>query len=218
MVGDEEWRLVTDERRQTAAHGLGLTSLEEHMTRWWVLGVIWGLMIAGTASATEQAAPRPDIVEMQGAPMEAGMDLSRLGRILKRAAPDVKWQEGTWELVMEGTKVIVIADQDHNRMWVIAPVADAGQVTPEVLRRMMEANFTSALDVRYAIFQGMVWAAFLHPLDSLIEQELRSALNQVATLVKTTGTTYSSSGSSSGPKFGGSPVERNGDGKEEGKR
>jgi len=27
-------------------------------------------------------------------------------------------------------------------------------VTPEVLRRMMEANFTSALDVRYAMFQG----------------------------------------------------------------
>lgn len=205
MVGDEECKLATER--------LWLTSLEEHMTRWWVLGVIWGLMIAGTASATEQAAPWPDIVEMQGAPVEAGMDLARVGRILKRAAPDVKWQEGTWELVMEGTKVIVIADQAHNRLWVTAPVADAGQVTPEVLRRMMEANFTTTMDVRYAIFQGMVWAAFLHPLDSLIEQELRSALNQVATLVKTTGTTYSS-----GLKFGGSPVKGEGYGKEEGER
>lgn len=147
------------------------------MKRWWPLGIIGGLMIAGTASATEQAAPRPDIVGMQGAPVEAGMDLARLGRILKRAAPDVTGQEGSWELVMGGTKVIVIADQEHNRMRVIAPVADAGQVTPEVLRQMMEANFTGALDVRYAMFQGVVWAAFLHPLDSLTERELRSALN-----------------------------------------
>lgn len=214
MVGDEEWRLATDERGQTAAHSLGLTSLEEHMTRWWVLGVIWGVMIAGTASATEPATPRPEIVEMQGVPVEAGMDLSRFGTILKRAAPDVKWQEGSWDLVMEGTKVMVIADQEHNRMWVTAPVADAGQVTPEVLRRMMEANFTTAMDVRYAIFQGRVWAAFLHPLDSLTEQELRSALNQVVTLVKTTGTTYSSSGL----KFGGSPVKGDGYGKEEGEK
>lgn len=190
MVGDEEWRLATDERRPTAAHGLGLTLLEKHMKRWWVLGVIWGVMLAGTARATEQATPRPDIVEMQGAPVEAGMDLSRFGTILKRAAPDAKWQEGSWDLVMEGTKVMVIADQEHNRMRVITPVADADQVTPEVLRRMMEANFTTALDVRYAIFQGRVWAAFLHPLDSLTERELRSALNQVVTLVKTTGTLH----------------------------
>ncbi len=184
------------------------------MTRWWVLGVMWGLMIAGTASATEQATPPPDIVEMQGAPVEPGMDLSRLGRILKRAAPDVKGQEGSWELVMEGTKVMVMANQGHNRMRVIAPAADAGQVTPEVLRRMMEANFTSALDVRYAMFQGVVWAAFLHPLDSLTEREFRSALNQVVTLVKTTGTTYSSAGL----KFGGTPVKGDGYGKEEGER
>lgn len=184
------------------------------MKRWWVLGVIWGVMIAGTASAAEQATPRSDIVGMQEAPVEAGMDLSRLGRILKRATPDIKGQEGSWELVMEGMKVMVIADQEHNRMRVIVPVADAGQVTPEVLRRMMEANFTSALDVRYAMFQGVVWAAFLHPLDSLTERELRSALNQVVTLVKTTGTIYSSSGL----KFGGSPVKGDGYGKEEGER
>lgn len=109
---------------------------------------------------------------------------------------------------------MVIANQEHNRMRVIAPAADADQVTPEVLRRMMEANFTSALDVRYAMFQGVVWAAFLHPLDSLTERELRSALSQVVTLVKTTGITYSSSGL----KFGGSPVKGDGYGKEEGER
>jgi hypothetical protein len=45
-----------------------------------------------------------------------------------------------------------------------------------------------------------VWAAFLHPLDSLTARELRSALDQVVALVKTTGATYSSSGLT----FGGS--------------
>lgn len=170
------------------------------MWRWRLGGAILGLMITGTAVATEHQIPQPDVSPGQGVKAETGMNLSRLGEILETAVSGVKGRDGFWEMEISSVKVLVIADQEHNRMRVIAPAADADQVGPEVLRRMMEANFTSTLDARYAIFQGMVWAAFLHPLDTLTERELRSALNQVVTLIKTTGSTYSSSGL----KFGGS--------------
>ncbi|MFQ5882527.1 MAG: hypothetical protein ACE5I9_08670 [Candidatus Methylomirabilales bacterium] len=170
------------------------------MGRWWLIGVIVGLMITGGPIAAEQETPQPDIPSGKGAKVEAVMDLTRLGKILKAAVPGAKGQDGFWQMAIEGVNVMVVADQEHNRMRVIAPAAKVDQVGPTVLRRMMEANFTSALDVRYGIFQGVIWAAFLHPLDSLTERELRSALDQVVTLVKTTGTTYSSSGLT----FGGS--------------
>ena len=57
---------------------------------------------------------------------------------------------------------------------------------------MLEANFHSALDGRYAISNGMVYAAYIHPLSPLRPEEVRSALRQVAELGKTFGTTYSS--------------------------
>ncbi len=170
------------------------------MEKWCLVGSIVGLAIAGGIAAAEQEIPRPDIPSGEPPQVEALMDLTRLGQILKMEVPGAKGGNGFWEMVIEDVQVTVIADQTHNRMRVIAPAARADQVDPPVLHRMMEANFSSALDVRYGIFKGVVWATFLHPLDSLTARELRSALNQVTTLVKTTGTTYSSSGLT----FGGS--------------
>ncbi|MBW2687239.1 MAG: hypothetical protein JRE19_15185 [Deltaproteobacteria bacterium] len=56
------------------------------------------------------------------------------------------------------------------------------------------ANFHSALDARYAISGEWLYSIYLHPLESLSDGELRSAVSQVVMLVKTYGTTYSSAG------------------------
>ncbi|MFQ5848891.1 MAG: type III secretion system chaperone [Candidatus Methylomirabilales bacterium] len=176
-------------------------ALEERiMGKRWLISIIVGLGVAGCAGTANTALPPSRVSSAEAPRGEAAMDLSRLGRILKASVPEVNGRDGFWEMRIEGVNVTVIADETHNRMRVIAPAADAVQVNPAILGRMMEANFTSALDVRYGIFKGVVWAAFLHPLDSLTARELRSALNQVVTLVKTTGSTYSSSGLT----FGGS--------------
>ena len=96
---------------------------------------------------------------------------------------------------------MVLTDESHNRMRVIAPAAEVKQIDPEVLMKMMEANFVAALDARYAVFKGIVWAAFIHPLDSLSERDLISGLKQVTALVKNTGTTFSSSKLHFGPSY-----------------
>ena len=56
----------------------------------------------------------------------------------------------------------------------------------------MAANFHTALDGRYATSEGVLYAAFIHPLSPLTEEELASALRQVAALARNFGTTYSS--------------------------
>jgi hypothetical protein len=132
---------------------------------------------------------------------EESMTNARLEEILRRLEPGLKGGDGRWQMMREGIPVMVMTDETQNRMRIIAPAAEVKQVDPEVLMKMMEANFVAALDARYAVFKGIVWAAFIHPLDSLVERDLMSGLKQVTTLVKTTGTSYSSSELHFGPSY-----------------
>lgn len=151
------------------------------------------LLMAGVSLAEERKGLRP----------EEPMTNARLERILKTVEPNIKGGNGQWQIVRDGVPVMILTDESHNRMRVIAPAAEVKDVDQQILMRMMEANFATALDVRYAVFQGIVWAAFIHPLDSLRERDLVSGLQQVITLVKTTGTTFSSSGLQFGPSYQG---------------
>ena len=56
------------------------------------------------------------------------------------------------------------------------------------------ANFHTALDTRYAIADGVIYSAFIYPLGSLTEEDLRSAIKQVTKARNTFGTEYSSGG------------------------
>jgi hypothetical protein len=80
----------------------------------------------------------------------------------------------------------------HDRMRIVAPIGPEAQLTDQQRKRILEANFHSALDVRYATSNGLVYAAYIHPLSPLRREEIQSALRQVAEPVKTFGTTYSS--------------------------
>ena len=71
------------------------------------------------------------------------------------------------------------------------PIADANELEEEVLYRMLQANFESALDARYAIAQGLVWVAYIHPLSSVTETDLVLALAQTYNAAATFGTSYS---------------------------
>ncbi len=155
----------------------------------WFLPV---LLLAATANPAE---------DRENLKSQEPMTNVRLERILKSAEPSTKGSNGRWEMVRDSVPVMVLTDESHNRIRVVAPAADVKQVDQQVLMKMMEANFASALDARYAIFGSIVWATFIHPLDSLRERDLISALRQVTTLVKTTGTTFSSSELQFGPSY-----------------
>jgi hypothetical protein len=99
---------------------------------------------------------------------------------------------GVVQFEYESVPMMAISDPRHDRMRIIAPVARYGEVSREQLDSMMEANFHTALDARYGVSRGVVYAAFLHPLSSLDTSGVQSALEQVANLALTYGKTYSS--------------------------
>jgi len=54
------------------------------------------------------------------------------------------------------------------------------------------ANFHTALDIKYAISDDVLWSAFIHPLRELTVAQVKDALSQVYYANITFGTTYTS--------------------------
>ncbi len=155
----------------------------------WFLSLL--LLAARASTASDERESKP----------EEPMTSAALERILKTMEPKTKGSSGRWEMLRDGVPVLIWGNESHNRMRAMAPVTEVKRVDQEILVRMMEANFATALDARYTVFENIVWAVFSHPLDSLRERDLVSGLQQVVALVKTAGTTYSSSDLRFGPGY-----------------
>ncbi|MCK4743647.1 MAG: hypothetical protein KAT25_07485 [Sulfuriflexus sp.] len=123
---------------------------------------------------------------------EVVMDNQRLGELIKRIDESAQGKPGYWQFIIEGREVTVITAEKANRMRIIVPIAPASKLSKEKLTRMMQANFDSALDARYSIAKDIVWAAFIHPLRELGDEEFLSGVGQAVNLALTYGEGYSS--------------------------
>lgn len=120
-------------------------------------------------------------------------DNRRLQDMLSRSATILHRQGGAWAIQYGNVPMMVMTSEQHARIRIMAMVGEESLVKEANLPLLMQVNFDKALDARYALFQDKLWALYLHPLGSLSETGLTSALMQVANLVETYGTTYSSS-------------------------
>lgn len=129
---------------------------------------------------------------LQAQQTQQGMNNAGLDTILKRLNPKTEGKDGFWQLEFEGYPVQVITDKKSNRMRIIIPITQSEQVDKKLMYRLMQANFDSALDARYAIAKDIMWSTFIHPLSQLDEEQFLSGFAQTVILAKTFGTTYSS--------------------------
>jgi len=125
-------------------------------------------------------------------PVEQAMNNLRLQTLINRVAENVDGRPGFWEFTLQGYRVSVITDERADRMRIIVPVAKAGDIDSEKMKRLMQANFDSALDARYSIARGVLWSAFIHPLSELSDHQFIDGLAQTVNLAGTFGTSYSS--------------------------
>lgn len=115
-----------------------------------------------------------------------------LDALIQRIDKDAKLSGNVRQLVVEGRPVVVVSDEKADRMRIMSVIGPASALDADQLRRVLQANFDAVLDARYAIAQGMVWSAFIHPLSPLSERQFYSGLAQVVVAAETFGTTYSS--------------------------
>jgi hypothetical protein len=77
-------------------------------------------------------------------------------------------------------------------MRIMSPIADSNSLNDELIKACLVANFHTALDVKYAVSDGVLWSVFIHPLKELSEDQVKSAVSQVYNANNNFGTTFSS--------------------------
>lgn len=143
-------------------------------------------------TAPTQEPPGEVVPEVEVAPtVEGPMTMARLAEIVQALDPDARAQGPAIEFTLDDIPVIVIADPRADRMRAMVPIASAEGLSPDDLMRMMQANFDSALDARYAVANGRLWGVFIHPLSPLEKDQFLSGLVQTVTVARTYGTAYS---------------------------
>lgn len=96
-----------------------------------------------------------------------------------------------WTLNVGAIPVLIQTQASANRMRIVGYITEQADIEPGQLLDMLEANYHSALDARYALADGYVVAAFLHPFKELDGNQFVLGMYQVIRCAETFGTYYS---------------------------
>lgn len=121
------------------------------------------------------------------------MNQKEMEEIVANKVKVINQKKGYITFTYQKVKMALISDAKYDRMRIIASITKYSTLATEKKNLIIEANFHSALDARYAVSKNILYSAYIHPISALGKDELESALNQVATLARTFGSTYSSS-------------------------
>lgn len=120
------------------------------------------------------------------------MDNTKLGELLTQHSDSIQGQSGNWRFAINDKLFICLTDTNNNRMRIISPITEVATVDEQVLKNCLTANFHTALDVKYAISDDILWSVFIHPLKELSDAQVIDAIAQVYNANYTFGTIYSS--------------------------
>lgn len=120
------------------------------------------------------------------------MDNERLETILNVVSDSIVGQKGAWQFQINDRMFMCVTDENHNRMRIMSPIMKQTELSNDDLLKSLQANFHTALDVKYAISSEILWSVFIHPLKELTDKQVKDAVSQVYYAAATYGTTYSS--------------------------
>lgn len=120
------------------------------------------------------------------------MNNEKLQTIYTTVSDSIQGNPGGWQFFIKNIPVMSITDENHNRMRIISPIADANTLNEDLIKAALVANFHTALDVKYAVSDGVLWSVFIHPLKELTENQVKDAVSQVYHANINFGTTFAS--------------------------
>ncbi|WP_224813605.1 hypothetical protein [Hasllibacter sp. MH4015] len=145
----------------------------------------------GPALAQTEETPdaQPEVPQIE---VEPPMTMARLGAIMTLIDEAAVVEPGGISLTVANVPVTIIGDPRANRMRILVPISSAAGLTEAEMLRILQANFDTALDARYAVANDRLWSTFIHPLAELTQDQVISGLAQTVTLAQTYGDTYTS--------------------------
>ena len=97
-----------------------------------------------------------------------------------------------WQVVYQERYLFILTDETNNRMRIFTPFAEEKEMEQAEYQNMLIANFHSALDAKYCLYEGFIVSVFTHPLRELTRTQFIDAMQQVVYLANNYGTSYSS--------------------------
>lgn len=143
--------------------------------------------IACASFALAQDSDVPDVPQSSEPPMS----MVRMAEIIRAIDPEAQAAGNAIQFVIDDIPLFVVADPVADRMRAMVPIRSAEGLAADELMRLMQANFDTALDARYAVAQGRLWGVFIHPLSPLEKDQLLSAFIQTINVARTYGRSYS---------------------------
>ncbi|MEA1784908.1 hypothetical protein U1E44_02290 [Arenibacter sp. GZD96] len=120
------------------------------------------------------------------------MDGAKLKEIIKNTSDTLVVNGNSIQFILKERPLICIYDEKANRMRIISPIVERSDIEEEQILNALVANFHSALDVKYALSDEIIWSVFTHPLLELTEHQVTDAIYQVYAASVTFGSTYTS--------------------------
>lgn len=151
----------------------------------YILRMLSGVVLIGLSILTSSLALAEE-------PAAKPMTADRMASIILRVDKDARVEGNVIEFEVEQYPVVMVFDEQADRMRLMSPVRKVEDLDAKQMMRLMQANFDSALDARYAIANDVLWGLFVHPLSTLSEEEFVVAIGQTINVVVTFGASYSS--------------------------
>ena len=120
------------------------------------------------------------------------MTPEKLLSIIEQEADTTIIQGSQIQFTINQGLLMCIYDENANRMRIISPIVEREKLGEEQLLNALVANFHSALDVKYALSDEIIWSVYTHPLKELSESQVVDAIQQVYAAAITFGGSYSS--------------------------
>lgn len=120
------------------------------------------------------------------------MTVKELVSIIQQEADTALVEGNSVRFLFNESMLICIHDESANRMRIISPIVEREKLGEEELLNALVANFHTALDVKYALSDEIVWSVYAHPLKELTEAQVIDAIQQVYAAAITFGQSYSS--------------------------
>ncbi len=87
----------------------------------------------------------------------------------------------SWQVDTDQMRLLIILSQDYSWLRLLVPIAPAKEAQP-FLQELLESNFDLTQQVRYALNQEVLWVVFHHSFESLLPEDLKSAIFQAISL------------------------------------
>ncbi|BAY88856.1 MULTISPECIES: hypothetical protein [unclassified Tolypothrix] len=91
---------------------------------------------------------------------------------------------GSWQVETESFRLLVLLAEDNTWLRVLLPIVPL-EAAQQFLEQFLEANFDDTQEVRYALYEGVVWGVFQHNSSTLLTEDLSSAIAKLTSLYET---------------------------------